>query len=375
MRKIIALLSIVYLMTIFNGCSTETSNIEESSGASNVEEILQSSDTKEALTYTVTDMSGRTMEVEKKITKVFCTGPVANIVVYTIDSGLLVGKNWEASKSEKLFLDDVYNELPVLGGWYGNGNEGNIEEIIKADPDIIINAGEISDSQIEFADELSTQLNIPVVNVEFSLDTMIEGYEFLGELLSETERTDELVAYIQDTYDDIEEKRESIDESEKVTVYYAEGSEGLQTDPEGSSHAALISYVGGINIAKVDITSGYGRATVSIEQLIDWDPNVILVCPENDGSSAEESIMTETMYSTLQAVGNERVVRVPDKPFKWFDRPPSANRIIGIKWTANALYPYIYGYDMIEETKIFYELFYRCTLTDEMAQQLLDGTM
>jgi iron complex transport system substrate-binding protein len=362
-------------MLVGGGCQENTENLTNKMITEDenkeVDVTNRTQEESESDTYILVDMSGREVEVKKDIKTVYATGPVANIIIYTIDSELMVGVNWEASESEKEFLDSYYTQLPVLGGWYGSGNEGNLEEIIKANPDIIINAGTISDEVIEFSDSLQEQIGIPVINVDFDFENMAEAYNFLGEVLNKTERTDELATYIQDAYNDIEEKKEGILESEKVKVYYAEGPEGLQTDPEGSTHSELISYVGGINIAQVEINEGYGRSTVSIEQLINWDPDVVLICPENDGTSAYDLFEGSDLYQTIKAVKTGRLYVIPDKPFKWFDRPPSSNRIIGIKWTANALYPDVYQYDMREETKKFYELFYRCTLTEEQVDNLL----
>ncbi|NLW07967.1 MAG: ABC transporter substrate-binding protein, partial [Clostridia bacterium] len=47
------------------------------------------------------------------------------------------------------------------------------------------------------------------------------------------------------------------------------------------------------------------------------------------------------------------------------------NRILGIKWLGNLLYPEIYGYDMTKETREFYKLFYHYDLSDEELTSLL----
>ena len=55
---------------------------------------------------------------------------------------------------------------------------------------------------------------------------------------------------------------------------------------------------------------------------------------------------------------------MPQYPFNWIDRPPSVNRIIGIKWVAHLLYPDLFPYDMRAETRRFYATFYHWNLTD-----------
>ncbi len=47
------------------------------------------------------------------------------------------------------------------------------------------------------------------------------------------------------------------------------------------------------------------------------------------------------------------------RPFGWFDRPPSVNRLIGVKWLASVLYGEDANYDIPRDTREFYRLFYR----------------
>ena len=39
------------------------------------------------------------------------------------------------------------------------------------------------------------------------------------------------------------------------------------------------------------------------------------------------------------AVREKRVYLSPTAPFGWIDRPPSLNRVIGLKWLAGLFYP------------------------------------
>ena len=61
----------------------------------------------------------------------------------------------------------------------------------------------------------------------------------------------------------------------------------------------------------------------------------------------------------------------PQYPFNWIDRPPSANRIIGIKWLANLFYPELFHYDIRTETSDFYQRFYHRKPTDAELGEVL----
>ena len=54
--------------------------------------------------------------------------------------------------------------------------------------------------------------------------------------------------------------------------------------------------------------------------------------------------------------------------------PPSVNRIIGLKWLGNLIYPDIFKYDMVKETKEFYSKFYHVNLSTDQVNELLKNS-
>ena len=78
-------------------------------------------------------------------------------------------------------------------------------------------------------------------------------------------------------------------------------------------------------------------------------------------------------WELLDAVKKGRVYNTPCFPYNWLDMPPSVNRIIGIRWLGNLLYPEYFQYDIRAETKEFYSLFYQKELTKEELDSLLQN--
>jgi len=91
----------------------------------------------------------------------------------------------------------------------------------------------------------------------------------------------------------------SIPEKERIRVYYAHGRDGLETDPAGSAHTRLLEFCGGINVADVSHKIGLGSTNVSMEQILLWDPDLIIL-----GYATEEflanRIMTDSRWSPLK---------------------------------------------------------------------------
>ena len=105
-------------------------------------------------------MAGRTVIVPKKIHSVLGMSPVGTVLVYTLSPELLAGWNYQPDPGELAFYQEPYRHLPVLGGWYGKNNTGNLETIIQAHPDVLISMGD--PMGIAMAERVQQQTHIPV---------------------------------------------------------------------------------------------------------------------------------------------------------------------------------------------------------------------
>ncbi|HMA65554.1 MAG TPA: ABC transporter substrate-binding protein, partial [Chitinispirillaceae bacterium] len=171
---------------------------------------------------------------------------------------------------------------------------------------------------------------------------------------------------------------EKIPQDKRLRVYYAEGLDGLETDSKGSLHSELLDITGGINVAGIQKTSGFGRVSVSIEQLMVWNPELIIVGVDQGiahGDQNFEIITSRDIWKNILAVKKNQVYKIPSVPFGWFDRPPSVNRIIGLLWLVNLLYPDASGIDIRYETKKFYSEFYHKILSENELDSILDNAV
>ena len=368
-------LMLVLIIIILSACSRNTTKPVDSTATIKETEVPRGSPAK---TRTFTDTVGRTITVPSDIKKVYSLSPVGSIMMYTIAPDKIAGLNSSVFEDDKKFLLPDYCSLPVLSGNFGMNNKMNTEEILQVKPDVIINMGNVDHTSVEESQKIQDKLKIPVAYIGFDIKTMGKAYEKLGELVGESERGKELGKYCTETIDGISKKAAAIPEGKRVRVYYAEGEKGLQTDPEGSPHTEVLALVGGKNVADVKIKNGYGRSDVSMEQLLSWNPDRIIVCVDA-GTLNEKNpfnfIMSDSAMKQLEAVKNKKVNKVPYHPFNWIDRPPAANRIIGVKWLANLLYPDVFKLDIKKETKEFYDKFYHKKLTDEEVDEVLSNAL
>ena len=163
-----------------------------------------------------------------------------------------------------------------------------------------------------------------------------------------------------------EQKVNSIPASERVKVYYGQ-DDGLTAVVSGTVHSDVINVVGGFNVAEVEESVRGGASIISMEQLMLWNPEVVLFAPE----SIYDDVASRAEWAEIGAINTGRYYEIPLGPYNWMGRPPSVNRILGIKWLGNLLYPDIFQCDIAAEIREFYKLFYHCDVTDAQVASLL----
>lgn len=364
-KGIVLLLIVLLMMSVLAGCGKKEAATDTKKAA---KETAQTVSGKVQLT----DMAGRKLEVPAKINRVFSTNPVGMILVYSLAPEKMAAINYKFTPEAAKYVQPEFAKLPNVGGWYGE-TTCNTEELMKIHPDVILSVSILNESTKSQADQIQKQLGIPVVVLDYDINQLDKCYEFAGKLLGEEKRAAELGSYCRQTLDDVKKKAATIKPDERVKVYYAEGPKGLQTEPKGSMHMQVLEMVGADNVANVAMKGGMGMTPVSLEQVLAWNPDVILTWTMvGQKSQVYDTITGDARWSKVEAIKDKKVYEVPAEPYNWFDRPPSVGRVLGLKWLGNLLYPDVYKYDMVKETKTFYKKFYHYDLTDKEVKELLN---
>ena len=370
-RQLLTLfICLVMSVSLLTGYSETKAATEEPTQSAEQDATQETAETRE-----ITDMAGRkvTVPTAENIKSVFSTGPVAAIFLYMVAPDKLLGWNYELNDVEKSIILDKYQDLPN----FGMGDAVNYEAVIAANPTIAINSGKINDAMVSDCDALSESLGIPVVAVDNELNNSAEAFRFMGELLGVEDHAEELAQYAEQVFTDINALSD-IPEEKKVSVYFGNGEDSLETAPRGSQHAQILDAINAVNVADLELGDG-SRVQISAEQLLAWDPDVIVVNGEpkadKSGSSAAEDILSNPDYASLKAVQDQKVYGTPNAPFSWVDRPAGPNRLIGMRWFSALIYPEYIKCDINEEIHKFFDLFYHVDLSDEQLENVLKGTL
>ena len=370
-RQLLTLfICLVMSVSLLTGYSETKAATEEPTQSAEQDATQETAETRE-----ITDMAGRkvTVPTAENIESVFSAGPVAAIFLYMVAPDKLLGWNYELNDVEKSIILDKYQDLSN----FGMGDAVNYEAVIAANPTIAINSGKINDAMVSDCDALSESLGIPVVAVDNELNNSAEAFRFMGELLGVEDHAEELAQYAEQVFTDINVLSD-IPEEKKVSVYFGNGEDSLETAPRGSQHAQILDVINAVNVADLELGDG-SRVQISAEQLLAWDPDVIVVNGEpkadKSGSSAAEDILSNPDYASLKAVQDQKVYGTPNAPFSWVDRPAGPNRLIGMRWFSALIYPEYIKCDINEEIHKFFDLFYHVDLSDEQLENVLKGTL
>ena len=328
-------------------------------------------------TRDITDDAGRdlTIPVPDQLERIYFTSGLAQVWVFSLNPEMQGGTSAQFTQEQLEFLPEGIEDLDYMGSISENA-QIDTEALLDADIQLIfsISGVGLTESNISDAKKLQEQTNIPVVLVDGSFTRIADAYRFVGDIMGESERAEELAQYCEQKYAEVTAAVAKIPEDEKISLYYAEGADGLYTEPENSQHALTFRVAGANIVAKVDEVPETGMSAVDMERVLQWDPEVIVAWDEEDAGGADNLIRTSKDWADIRAVKDGRVYTMPHAPFAWCDRPPGVNRLIGIQWMANLLYPQYYDVDMVEVTKDFYKKMYWADVTDEQARKLLGNS-
>lgn len=343
--------------------SEDTSQIVETTEETETTTSDESIESGEATGNTIEfiDDVGRTVEIPENIERVLGTGSTSQAVLYTLVPEKMVGWNSAPNADELEYLPDEAAKMEEVGSLFGGGEQISLEEVVALDPDVIIDIGEQKPNIEEDLNQLQENTGTPVIFFDGMIEDMPVLYEKFWELFDID--TSEQVAYITETLDFADENRTAIQENPRE-YYLGSGDDGYRTAPQDSFQTETADFIGMTNIFQVDDESDLGWQEISPEQVMEWNPEVVLF---HTYSGFEDR--NEVPWNAIEASERGQIYEIPDAPFNWMTG--SVNRILGIKWLGNLVYPEIYDMDMIEEAQGFYELFYHYNLSEEEARELM----
>lgn len=310
----------------------------------------------------VADASGRTVRPPAKVERVYAAGPPASVLVFAIAPGKLVGWTRGMRPNEAQFFDERYASLPELGRLTGRGDTANVEVVLRAKTDLIVDVGSTAPSLASLAQSVQDRTGIPYALFDGRLESTPAALRALGRLMGDERTAEELAVWYEGELKDAKARanRGKI----KPLVYYGRGPAGLQTGGKGSINVEVLEFLGARNAAA---EARAGLVTVPFEQVILWNPQVILTTDPNFWRAA----WSDPRWRAVEAVSRKKVFLSPHLPFGWFDFPPGANRLLGIWWAGKLLEPQAFDVDLRAKAREFHRRFYHRVPSEAQLDALL----
>jgi len=294
---------------------------------------------------TVTDQAGRQVTIEGSVERIVSGYYISTSVCIAIGAAdNLVGIEARAdSRPIYALAKPELLELPSVG----SVRDFNTEACLDLDPDLVI-----LPYRLREAADIITEMGVPVILVNpESYPEIVEMILLIGRVTGKTDFAERLVAWIEDSRNEIDRLAAGI--PEKPLVYMCGVNSWLFTAPKDMYQAAMIKMAGGRNAT--DDIEGSGWTEISYEHLLVIDPEVMII--PSEAGYGRDDIFSDPMLTQLSAVKTGRIYQMPSTHEAW-DSPVPAS-MLGVKWLLSVLYENIYSNeDLKQATEDYYTEFF-----------------
>ena len=130
-----------------------------------------------------TDSTGRTVTLPASITRIAISGPLSQIYILPLAGDLLVGVSTAYAEDAQCYLPAYIYEKAEIGQLYGGKGEMDLEALLSAAPEVVIDIGEPKKTTAEDLTALTEQTGIPFIHIDATVADAPEAYRTLGRLL------------------------------------------------------------------------------------------------------------------------------------------------------------------------------------------------
>ncbi len=320
----------------------------------------------QAASITVTDCIGREVKIPAQINRIACLCPESVYALAMFGEGDKIVAVVGGVKRD-LILSDMYPQIKDAPVPKSSGAI-NIEELVRTNPDVVFVKTDTSSNDAEV--EKMNKSNIPFLVVDFN---NIKEQQYTMAMIAKTvgisEKAEKYNRYYQSRIEMIQKIIADIPQDQRVRVFHSI-NEATRTDIKGSLSSEWLNATGAVNVSLTgELRNLEGKYFASLEQILLWDPDVILV----NELGVADYILNNEQWAPLQAVKNKQVWQMPNGISRW-GHPSSPETPLAIMWTAKTIYPDKFAdLDMAAETKFFYKEFFGLDLSDEEIDRILYG--
>lgn len=324
---------------------------------------------------TLTDQTGREVTLPDRVNRVVVLQhQTLNLLVQLNAADDVVG----VMSSWKKQLGPAFARfMPAIEGLPTPGDltQVNIESLLALHPQAVFVANYAPQAMIQQIQNAG----IPVVAVSLRQDAdgeknkmnpsmadeeqaysegLKQGIRLIGEVVNRQAEAEELIRYTYSARAQANAPVADIPDDQRVRVYMA--NPDLNTYGSGKYTGLMMKHAGALNVAAASVK---GARQVSLEQVLQWNPQVIFV--QDRYPEVVKQITSDPQWQGIDAVKNHRVWLMPEYAKAWGYPMPEA-LAIGELWMAKKLYPSRYStVDVDARAQDYYQRFYRVKWTPD----------
>jgi iron complex transport system substrate-binding protein len=310
----------------------------------------------------VTDMAGRKVTLAPRIGHTVTLGslPVINSFVYAMgEGGTIVNGLADFARAHWKYQIVFAPKIAGQPTMQQPNREPNVEAIMLAKPDVVLTMHR------EHVDALASR-GVSVVFLSWQQpEDVKQCMAVLGEVYGKPERAERYQRYFDETLARVAGALAPVATDKRPTVLYFQPS--TLTQPRLIAEW-WIPAAGGISVT--DDGRTIESRTFSLEQLVKWDPDILIVTEPRD----VERVKIDRVFSQLKAVKSGRIYVVPVGAHTWSNR--TAEQPLTVLWAAETFHPgRLKDLNLAAETKRFYREFFDHDLADAAITEILSGTL
>ncbi|MCR5431279.1 MAG: ABC transporter substrate-binding protein [Lachnospiraceae bacterium] len=363
MKKIIALILVCAMaVSVLCACSNQQSDSEDSEFR------------------TVTDHLGIEVKVPKEVKRIAVTNifPIPSVLCVFFNTAEKIVEMAPASMTaaKNSLLGKLYPELLNVDTSAVDGDDVNIEELLKQNPDLVIYSASTPalGEKLRNAGLAAVALSVNKWNYD-CIETLNHWLEVLKAIFPNdaSDRCEKVKTYSEDAIELIKDRVGNLSDEEKARVFvvfqYSDSS--LVSSGKNFFGQWWAEAAGAKNVAEE--LEKDNSVPVTLEQVYKWNPDTILMT--NFNKYYPEDLYNNTVgnydWSQIDAIKNKRVFKMPLGMYRSYT--PGIDTPVTLKWMAKTIYPSLFeDIDIIKETVDYYKEIFNITLTDEEARSIFE---
>jgi len=219
--------------------------------------------------------------------------------------------------------------------------------------------------------EAVQKLNIPVLCITVEdMDDITETLQVMGKFFGEEARADEVIAWMNGKFAEIDSIVAQIPEEERKSVLVLGGEPG-RIAADDMLQAWMAEKAGGTYVAKGTAENRNGE-NVGVEQVFTWNPDYIFATSSTPLDYSIEELMEDSAWSAVEAVQEEQFYQIPAKLDSW--DIPGVSCVIGTMYMLHKMYPEHFSAQQLEqEVEEYYNFMFGKTFDAEYLGYDLDA--